>query len=438
MAELTYDDFKERISMQDLLIDAGYQLNRRDGLRYPTFVKIGSDGRRVHGDKFIISGNGSCCFQPPEHKNYNVISFIKEHPTMFAEYDGKMNLDKLVNLVCNRLLNNPIERKEGSYVPKDYKPKDFSLDDYDVKEFKVLDWESQKPFYPYFKSRGILNKTQRAFAGNFMLTTQKGGEKSYTNLSFPMRETKDLSKVVGLELRSRPDGNGKTKYKGMAPGSNAHEGMWIANLSEGRLDAAKDVYWFESAYDAMAFYQIEREQRLKIPNEAVRANQLNKLNNSVFVSTGGNPSLAQFESMILELPCATHHLCFDNDNAGRLYSINFALVADRRVFSSGINDGVLTVCDHTGGKDKMQQIKLDNFRYEDICSKLNINVNGAGAPRQDADELYIDYQPCNPNYKDYNDQLLEKPLSQSISEKAQESESEAEEEEEDIRPSFHR
>ena len=77
MAELTYDDFKSRINIQDLLVDAGYQLNRRDGLRYPSYVRMDSNGKRVRGDKYIVTGNGLCCFQPPELKNYNVISFIK-------------------------------------------------------------------------------------------------------------------------------------------------------------------------------------------------------------------------------------------------------------------------------------------------------------------------------------------------------------------------
>lgn len=33
--DLTYDDFLQRLNIQDVLIDAGYHLNRRDGLRYP-------------------------------------------------------------------------------------------------------------------------------------------------------------------------------------------------------------------------------------------------------------------------------------------------------------------------------------------------------------------------------------------------------------------
>lgn len=47
MANLTYEDYKQRITMQQLLIDAGYVLNKRDGLRYPSFVMLDNEGRRI-------------------------------------------------------------------------------------------------------------------------------------------------------------------------------------------------------------------------------------------------------------------------------------------------------------------------------------------------------------------------------------------------------
>lgn len=53
--DLTYDDFLQRLNIQDVLIDAGYHLNRRDGLRYPSYVRIDSEGRRIRGDKFIVT-----------------------------------------------------------------------------------------------------------------------------------------------------------------------------------------------------------------------------------------------------------------------------------------------------------------------------------------------------------------------------------------------
>ena len=64
--DLTYDDYLRRLNIQDVLIDAGYRLNRRDGLRYPSYVRTDSDGRRIRGDKFIVTPNGQCCFQPPD------------------------------------------------------------------------------------------------------------------------------------------------------------------------------------------------------------------------------------------------------------------------------------------------------------------------------------------------------------------------------------
>lgn len=36
--ELTFDDFIKRIDIQDLLMDAGYVFNRKDGIRYPAYV----------------------------------------------------------------------------------------------------------------------------------------------------------------------------------------------------------------------------------------------------------------------------------------------------------------------------------------------------------------------------------------------------------------
>ena len=34
-SELTYDDFLDRLSIKDVMADAGYKLNKRNGLRSP-------------------------------------------------------------------------------------------------------------------------------------------------------------------------------------------------------------------------------------------------------------------------------------------------------------------------------------------------------------------------------------------------------------------
>ena len=380
MSELTYEDFKQRIDIQELLLDAGYHLNKRDGLRYPSYVRLDSENHRIRGDKFIVTGNGLCCFRPPERKNYNVISFIKEHPEMFSEYLPGMSKDRLVNLVCHRLLNQPIDDKEAKIMSPQQKNVKFDLNNYQLIRFDLQDWDSQKKFYGYFKNRGITLETQRAFADHLLLaiTTRENGN-TYTHLAFPMN-VPDKEEIVGLEERSRPNLEGKSAYKGKAAGSNSSEGLWIANLSDKQLKNAKDVYWFESGYDAMAYYQLH-------PNK-------DELNDAVFLSTGGTPGEKQFAGIIDILPNANHHLCFDRDRAGLLYAVNFALQREGRVFSNYLTDkGNLVIRDLTEGYER-KSIPTDGMDFKEICRSVDI------------DELRnILHLPID-GYKDWNDQLL--------------------------------
>ena len=45
--ELTYTDYLQRLSVQDVLRDAGYVRNRKDGLRYPSFVRLDEKGMQT-------------------------------------------------------------------------------------------------------------------------------------------------------------------------------------------------------------------------------------------------------------------------------------------------------------------------------------------------------------------------------------------------------
>ena len=309
---LTYDDFRERIDIQDVLRDAGYHLNRRDGLRWPSYVRVDSDGHRVHGDKFIVTANGKGCFHPPEMKVYSVVSFIFNHPDLFQEYRPGMNPHHLVNLVCNRLLNQPIDPSMRNIIEPRRQSRPFSVKDYQFTYFQKLNAENMRQFAPFFNSRMIKPYVQKAFAPYFMLAAkQVDNEKniSRTNLAFPLTipGSKD---IVGLEERGRPRLDGSSGYKGKALGSNASEGLWIASPKDTELKDARHVLWFESAYDAMAYYQLH-----------ARGND--DMKEAVYLSTGGNPTVMQFRGVIKEAPQACHHLCFDNDMAGRQFAENF-------------------------------------------------------------------------------------------------------------------
>lgn len=368
MASLTYEDYKNRLKIQELLIDAGYTLNKRDGLRYPSYVRLDNEGRRIRGDKFILTANGQCCFQPPVQKVFNVISFIKEHPDFFQDYQPGMDKDRLVNLVCCRLLNEPIEERESKILEPQRLQQPFNIDKYSVIRIHADDRDSHKPFYPYFKNRGIDLRTQYAFRHYFMLAARGADNGTiYKNLSFPMRIPGN-SDIVGFEERGlkRQDG---TSYKGMAAGSNASEGMWIASPNNVRLANAKYVFVFESAYDAMAFYQIltSNESQLDQKDKA-------SLKSSVYVSTGGSPTYGQISGLIKSAPHAAFHLGFDNDMAGQQFEKNFRDIAfkqspvhpdnvpeDMRPFIDSFKDRI---------KDTDTLAKIDGDQYDTLPRDL--------------------------------------------------------------------
>ena len=146
--------FLQRLDIRDVLLDAGYRQNRRFGLRLSSFIRTDSEGKRIRGDKFVITQHGKCCCQPPRQKEYNVVSFIKEHPHLFAEYHEGINPDRLVELVCYRLLHYPIPEQETRTGQPQRDTRPFDIADYNIQKFDPQDRGTQEKFAPYFEKRG--------------------------------------------------------------------------------------------------------------------------------------------------------------------------------------------------------------------------------------------------------------------------------------------
>ena len=243
---------------------------------------------------------------------------------MFSDYTPGMDKDRLVNLVCNRLLNNPIEDRETKIVTERQQLPNFSIDDYTLHKFEGGNRETQKPFYPYFKPRGLNLSAQYAFRKSFFLAERVSQDgKVYRNLAFPMTIPGQDDKIVGLEERGRKQLDG-TSYKGIARGSNASEGLWVASPEATKLQDARRVFVFESAYDAMAFYQILMAKDSNLDAEAKK-----ELSHGVFASTGGNPSSRQLEGLLRTAKDATFHICFDMDEAGIKFAEQFKTLAEK-------------------------------------------------------------------------------------------------------------
>ena len=416
----------QRLSVMDVLRDAGYVRNRKDGMRYPSFVRLDEHGQRIRGDKFIVTRDGQFCFHPPVQKNYNVISLIKEHPQFFPEYEVGMNLDKLVNKVCHRLLNTPYEEKEAAVKEPQPELKPFDVKDYKIHVLVSGDRESAKPFYPFFRHRGLDLNTQYAFSDFFVLADRDvPGRKGsmIRNLSFPLTVPGGDGTVVGFEERGRLRRDGSGAYKGKAAGSNGSLGLWIASPSGTSLKDADRVLLFESAYDAMAYWQLHRSSD-------------RELRKAVFVSTGGNPTRGQMQGLIRTAPGAAFHLCFDNDEAGRQFTANFMTVAKEMKPYSDVARAykdtpgfIETDHEKESAFFKLpEEVKEQYFKVEELREDLREGY----LCQEDKDELkaqiaqgwrvfnemvdacivHVERELPGEGYKDFNDELLGREMTE--------------------------
>ena len=283
---------------------------------------------------------------------------------MFSDYTPGMDKDRLVNLVCNRLLNNPIEDRETKIVTERQQQADFNLEDYTLHKFEGGDKNTHKPFYPYFKSRGLNLATQFAFRKDFFIAERQGTDgKLYRNLAFPMTIPGKDETIVGLEERGRkkPDG---TSYKGIAKGSNASEGLWLSSPEATKLQDAKRVFIFESAYDAMAFHQLLMGKDSNLDAQAKK-----ELSHGVFASTGGNPSSRQLEGLIQTAKDATFHVGFDMDDAGKKFVEQFKELAEKANIPS---NRIVREEPSDGYKDFNEELLANIARRDNPLAKENV------------------------------------------------------------------
>lgn len=303
-----FEYYLNNINIQDVLQHAGLSFVPRDGKLYPCYVQTDDSGNKISNSKVVVYPRHNTCFMPPAQKSYNVISLITKNPDMFNEYKPGMSEYRLVHLVCRNILNIPEEKRISSTVNFTQRKCEFDGLQYSTLCMKGGKFESAKPFYPFFVSRGIDYYTQLAFRHDFCIASKHVNGGVFRNLSFPLT-IPETGKMVGYEQRGLPQKNGKSGYKGVALGSDCANAVWMSNLSKKPLDEVGHVYWFESAYDAMAFYQLHRNKK--------------EYRDAVYVSTTGTLCKNQITGMVSVTPNAVHHLCFDNDAAGQSFADTF-------------------------------------------------------------------------------------------------------------------
>ena len=317
---IDYKEAKKKVSIISILRDWGYKFDKSKGAISPNFVLRDEHGKEI--DRVIITNP-----KKSEEQGYwrrdggkgDLITFIKENLNQFGVV-GRNETDTVTKVLA-KLMNIEEEKQQHrkQKVSADTSEPDL-FDDYEMdqwlddngireaKEFDLAQWERLSgtehinDMMNFFTSRGITQETVEDFAEFIELVKNKGqqsdGAPYPTNIGFPYRVPRSNC-IVGYELR------GFGGFKGKAEGTNSRSGLWLADFSGGRPSRVRKVFFFESALDAMAFYQQKQEELY--------------LEQCVFASTGGSFSDLQVKGTMDYFARATAIDCFDNDLQGHLY-----------------------------------------------------------------------------------------------------------------------
>ena len=301
-----YKAFKEKVGVDDVASYLGYKLDRKAGIGKYVEYNI-RDGRGHKVDSIIISHPNAKSNQTYFHRNGasggDAISLIREHIDSFG-VTGSSEIEKL-RAVMAKLANDDSLAAKAEDRYKEQKAQTF-----DIKRFQMESAaEHFDAMMSFFKNRGIDEETVRVFLPYLMRVTDTEAQYKYKDLAFPYTQP-GSEKIEGFELR------GYNNFKQKAPGTNSSSAAWIADFTHEQPDNARNVYFFESGYDAMAFYQVNKS----------RIN----LETSVFVSTGGTFSSLQVKGITGYYSQAKYWDCFDNDVPGILYGIRMEALLDGR------------------------------------------------------------------------------------------------------------
>lgn len=370
--KVNFKDLKSRVGIDDVAYSLGYRLDRKAGVgRYIELVLGDGANKR---DTIIVSNPRNKAAQTyfrRDGSKGDVVTLIRENLDSFV-VSGKDEWQKIAKVLA-RFANmpEPDYREDREYVNSARTSHVFDKSRYEV---KPIDPERIPKL---FSQRGIADETVRSLAPFISLIRDTKNENfDGYNIGFPYTEASDSS-VKGYEIR------GMGGYKSKAAGTNSSSAAWVADLSGGNNGLVKSVFFCESAFDAIAFYQMNRARLC---------------DNIALVSLGGTFSDKQITGVMERFPNARAFDCFDNDLAGRIYGLRMMALLENIPLKITRTDNGLKV----EAKGKFIEIDTDRAIMPQVSSSLSIRYKmGQWTPPK--------------AFKDWNDCLMNKPMEPIIS-----------------------
>lgn len=365
--KVNFKELKSRVGVDDIAYALGYRLDRKAGVgRYIELV-LGENGNKR--DTIIVSNpnnkSAQAYFRRDGSKG-DVVTLILENLNAFP-VSGKDDWQKIAKVLA-RFANmpEPEYREDSDYVKSVKTDAIFDSNRYEVKPI------NPERIPALFSQRGISDETVKALSPFISLIRDKRNEKfNGYNIGFPYTNGKDDA-IKGYEIR------GHGGYKSKAAGTDSSTSAWVADLSNGNNGMVKSVFFCESAFDAMAFYQMNKTQ----------------LGNDVaLVSLGGTFSDKQITNTMERFPYARAFDCFDNDLAGRIYGLRMMALLEGVPMKINKKSDTLQI----EAKRKSFELNTERPLLAQVSKHLSIRYKmGQWLPPK--------------VFKDWNDCLMNKPM----------------------------
>ncbi len=371
-SKVSFQELKTRVGIDDVAYALGYRLDRKAGVgRY--FEMVLGDGHDKR-DTIIIrntSNKAAQTFFRRDGSKGDVVTFVRENLNAFNT-TGNNDWQKITNILSG-FANMPVQeyRSDLEYISASRGDKPFNPERYDVQDVKL------DKIHKLFFQRGFDAETVRIFSPFVKLISDRHNRNfSGFNIGFPYTSLCQDG-IAGYEIR------GFGGFKSKASGTNSSSAAWVADFSHGNQSMVTNVFFFESAFDAMAFHQMNRA----------------RLGNDVaLVSLGGTFSESQVLGVIDRFPNARIVDCFDNDLAGRVNGLRLISVAERIPMKIQKTEEGLNVT----AKDKTFLLELKRPLHIEIGQHISIKQKlGQWLPPGE--------------FKDWNDCLLGKTIEPVIS-----------------------
>lgn len=371
--QINFTEMKSKVGIDDVAYSLGYTLNRKAGIgKYFELVLGPLDNP---ADKIIVLNadkENQVYFRRDGSKKANdVITLIKENIDSF-NVTGNNDWIKIANVLAKFANMQPVDYSDRKAVEQARtNPQTFNSDRYEIASINPdrIHW--------LLTQRGFSSDTVNDFK-DFITLIKDKNQKNFDgfNIGFPYRNP-ESDEITGYEIRG---GNG---FKSKAAGTDSSNSFWFAEFSS-HSNLVKNVYLFESSFDAMAFYQLNKT----------------KLSFSPFalVSMGGAFTQNQVEGVMNRFPNSKLWDCFDNDLAGHAFSKNLVVYAEKIPLDIQYsNDASGIKMAHLTKGISMVSVPADEFNFKEAAKDLGVKYS-------------VGHWKAPANFKDWNDCLLGKKI----------------------------